>query len=62
MESLTERASLNLKEAARYIGVSEMTVRRLVMRQELARVKIGRRVLFLKPELDRCLQAHVRTA
>jgi len=63
MQSFTQiKAGLNFSEAAEYIGVSEMTVRRMVMRRQIVPVRIGRRVLFLRSELDRFLQASMPLA
>jgi excisionase family DNA binding protein len=58
MSNVTEiKAGLSRQEAARYLGVSEKTVQRRVMLGELAAVRIGRRVLFLRSELDQFLEA-----
>jgi excisionase family DNA binding protein len=43
---------LSQHEAARYLGISYWTVRDLVFRRELPFVKIGRRVLVDRWDLD----------
>lgn len=43
---------LSPHEAARYLGVSYWTVRDLVFRREIPFIKIGRRVLVDRRDLD----------
>ncbi len=57
-----EPAGLSFEQAARYVGVSERTLRRKMLSGEVAPVRINRRVLFLKPELDRFMLANMRAA
>jgi excisionase family DNA binding protein len=48
-------AGLNLRQAAIFLGVSAMTVRRMVKRGELLPARFGRRVVFPRVELERRL-------
>jgi excisionase family DNA binding protein len=43
---------LSQQEAARYLGISYWTVRDLVFRREVPFIKIGRRVLVDRLDLD----------
>lgn len=54
--------AFTIEEAARYLRVCEKTVRRCVLRGQLVPVRIDRRVLFLRAELDRFLQASMQAA
>jgi excisionase family DNA binding protein len=47
---------LTLKEAAEYLHVSERLVQRLIARGELRPIRIGRRVLLHRVELDAFLE------
>ena len=47
------RKLLNVSETAELLGVSGITVRRLIYRGELPIVKIGRRVLIRPDDLER---------
>ena len=44
-----------LAESARYLGVSQVTVRRLVKKGRLKRLTFSRHVLITRAELDRFL-------
>lgn len=50
--SVTEPRLLSQQEAARYLGISYWTIRDLVFRREIPFVKIGRRVLVDRLDLD----------
>jgi excisionase family DNA binding protein len=47
-----EQRLMTVEEAAEYLGVSECTVRRLVHREDLPAVRLGRRMLYSKPALS----------
>jgi excisionase family DNA binding protein len=49
---VSEPRLLSQQEAARYLGISYWTVRDLVFRREIPIVKIGRRVLVDRLDLD----------
>ncbi|MDQ3818347.1 MAG: helix-turn-helix domain-containing protein [Acidobacteriota bacterium] len=46
-------AGLSFEQAARYVGVSERTLRRKMLSGEVAPVRINRRVLFLRRSRNR---------
>jgi len=46
------RRLLSVKEAAEYLGISQWTMRGLGWNGEIPEVKIGRRVLFDREDLD----------
>ena len=50
--SLSEPRLLSQQEAARYLGISYWTVRDLVFRREIPFIKIGRRILVDRFDLD----------
>ena len=50
--SVSEPRLLSQQEAAHYLGISYWTVRDLVFRQEIPLIKIGRRVLVDRLDLD----------
>ena len=50
--SMSEPRLLSQQEAARYLGISYWTVRDLVFRREIPFLKIGRRVLVDRLDLD----------
>ena len=50
--SVIEPRLVSQDEAARYLGISYWTVRDLVFRREIPFVKIGRRVLVDRLDLD----------
>ncbi len=49
---VVELRSLSQQEAARYLGISYWTVRDLVFRRQIPFVKIGRRVLVDRLDLN----------
>ena len=63
MDSITptpdrhERLALGIQEAAEAVGLGRSTLFKLLAAGELKAVKIGRRRLILKAELDRFIQA-----
>ena len=50
--SVSEPRLLSQQEAARYLGISYWTVRDLVFRREIPFIKIGRRILIDRLDLD----------
>jgi excisionase family DNA binding protein len=50
--SVSERRLLSQRDAATYLGISYWTIRDLVFRRELPFVKIGRRILVDRVDLD----------
>ena len=60
MSSSLDPIALDMKEAAKYIGISMRTLqRRMSKKHEIGKIRyinIGRRVLFPKFELDRWLK------
>lgn len=55
-----ERPVLTLKQASDYLNVSERTLRRQITEGKIAPVRIGRRLLFQRAELDRFLSESVQ--
>lgn len=53
---------VNLKEAARLLGVSSHTIRAYVNRRKIASVKIGRRVLIPMEAINELVQNGLRPA
>lgn len=53
---MTDRLAYRVAEAARLLGVSERTVRRLVASGQLRAVTVGGIVLVPRAELDRLLE------
>ena len=51
---------LSLKEAARALGVSFWTIRRLIKKGNLSPVCVGRRVLLEQSTLEAFINAHRR--
>jgi excisionase family DNA binding protein len=54
----TERGGVQIVDASLYLGVSVMTVRRLVKRGLLRPNRATKRLLFPLKELDRFLQSY----
>ena len=54
--SASEPRLLSQQDAASYLGISYWTVRDLVFRHELPHVKIGRRILVDRIDLDAYLE------
>jgi len=50
--SVSEPRLLSQQEAGRYLGISYWTIRDLVFRREIPFIKIGRRVLVDRRDLD----------
>ena len=50
--SVIEPRLLSQQEAAHYLGISYWTVRDLVFRREIPFIKIGRRILVDRVDLD----------
>ncbi len=48
---------LTLREAARYLGLSTWTIRELIWRGEILRVRISRKILIDRDDLDRYIEA-----
>lgn len=55
MSDLSQRAALTARELRSYVGISEATVYRLVAAGRLPVVKIGRRTLFRRADVDALL-------
>ena len=55
-------ALLSIRDAAVYLGVPPETVRWWIRRKRLRKVKIGRRVLIRRDELDRVITLSTETA
>jgi Helix-turn-helix domain len=55
---LNGASGLDLKYAARFLGLSPHTVRALARRQALAHFRIGRRLVFKEADLVAFLQLH----
>ena len=51
-------ALLSLRSAARYLDCPPETIRWWIKEGRFSKVKIGRRVLLLRAELDRYIDAH----
>ncbi len=54
--SSPERRLLNLKEAARYFNISQVTMRRLAWAHRVPCVRFGKRVMFDRPDLDKFIE------
>ncbi|MBE2216406.1 MAG: helix-turn-helix domain-containing protein [Opitutaceae bacterium] len=54
--------NLTKKEAAVYLRITERHLENLVSRGRIPRAKLGRRVLFLREELDRRLRMSMLAA
>ena len=50
--SVSDPRLMSQQEAARYLGISYWTIRDLVFRREIPPVKIGRRILVDRMDLD----------
>lgn len=53
---------LRTDEAARYVGVSERTLRSLVAERKIPFVRIRRRIIFRLVDLDRWIEEHLQEA
>ncbi len=61
MSDLSQRAALTARELRSYAGISEATVYRLVAAGRLPSVKIGRRTLFRRTDVDALLGIRAAT-
>ncbi len=52
--------TLDKKEAAQRLGISEATLNRLLARGEISHVQIGRRVLFTSKNLSELVERKTR--
>ena len=55
-QRMKERHLVNVKEAAEYLAISPMTIRRNQWNGVLSHVRIGRRVLFDVKDLDKFIE------
>ena len=51
---------LSVEEAARYLGVQKSTIYSWAWRRKIPSVKMGRRLLFDREDLDRVIEAGKR--
>ena len=51
-------AVLDIREASAYLGVAEITLRRMVQRGEVPHTRIGRAIRFRVADLDAYLEAN----
>jgi excisionase family DNA binding protein len=51
-----ERHLISVQEAAQYLAISPMTIRRNQWNGDLSHVRIGRRILFDIKDLDKFIQ------
>ena len=56
--SLGQQKKLTLPEAARYMGLGETTMRRIIQRGEIPCLKYGTKQLFLEHDLEVFMQGH----
>jgi len=57
---LGEKRLLSVEEAARYFGVQKSTIYSWAWRRKIPSVKMGRRLLFDREDLDRMIEAGKR--
>ena len=62
MQAVTTPAALGIPDSAAYLGVSRGTVYNLLKRGELRKVKVGRRSVIARHDLDRFLARHSTSA
>ena len=55
---MKERHLVNVKEAAEYLAISPMTIRRNQWNGVLSHVRIGRRVIFDVKDLDKFIEVN----
>ena len=55
------RDRLTVCEAAEYIPISVVSLRRMLTKRQIKHIRIGRRILIEKIELDRFLAEHKTT-
>ncbi|MGH9551562.1 MAG: helix-turn-helix domain-containing protein [Terriglobales bacterium] len=58
VEQTSQNQLLGVPEAARYLAISERTVRALIQSGQLNVVRIGRRVAIRLAELETFIKAH----
>lgn len=51
-----ERATLNVRETAAYIGISKDLVYGLVRENKIPCVRVGKRILFRKESIDKWME------
>jgi len=59
---LGEKRLISVEEAARYFGVQKSTIYSWAWRRKIPSVKMGRRLLFDREDLDRMIEAGKREA
>jgi excisionase family DNA binding protein len=57
---LGEKRLISVEEAARYLGVQKSTIYSWAWRRKIPSVKMGRRLLFDREDLDRMIEAGKR--
>ncbi len=57
---LGEKRLISVEDAARYLGVKKSTIYSWAWRRKIASVKMGRRLLFDREDLDRMIEAGKR--
>jgi putative molybdopterin biosynthesis protein len=60
--SETEKGTFDRKEAARLLGVSVVTVDRLLAQGHISHFRVGRRVLFTESHLNEYIEQNTRSA
>ncbi len=55
-----EKRLISVEDAARYLGVQKSTIYSWAWRRKIPSVKMGRRLLFDREELDRMIEAGKR--
>jgi excisionase family DNA binding protein len=50
--------TMTIKEAAQFLGVSKQSIYHHTMTRSIPHYKIGKKLYFLKPELDSWIQKH----
>lgn len=56
IEELKAKEYLSVNETCKLIGISRMTLHRLIKKKEIKKGSIGRRVIIRKSEIERLLQ------
>lgn len=57
----TTRRGLSLEEAGAYLGISKWSIRALINRGDLPAVRIGRRILIDRYDLDNLIETNKRS-
>jgi len=57
---LGEKRLISVEDAARYLGVKKSTIYSWAWRRKIPSVKMGRRLLFDREDLDRMIEAGKR--